>query len=156
MADVRVRFAPSPTGPLHLGSAMAAVANYLFARRARGVFVLRVDDTDAERSHRRFERVIHQDAEWLGLRFDEGPGIGGEHGPYRQSERAERSAAAAAALLAQGRRDHPSRQSERAERYAAAAARLLAEGSAYHCFCDEALLERERRAAEATGRAPRY
>jgi len=70
---VRVRFAPAPTGPLHLGSVMSAVANYVFARHARGAFVLRVDDTDEERSHRRYERSIHQDAEWLGLRFDEGP-----------------------------------------------------------------------------------
>src|SRR3954447_26181073 len=130
MADVRVRFAPSPTGPLHLGSAMAAVANYLFARRARGVFVLRVDDTDAERSQRRFERVIQQDAEWLGLRFDEGPGIGGEHGPYRQSQRQDL--------------------------YRQRARRLLADVIAYHCFCDDATLEEQRRQAEAEGRAPRY
>src|SRR4051794_13646851 len=85
--SVRVRFAPSPTGPLHLGSAIAAVANYLFARRAGGTFVLRVDATARERSHRRYERSIHQDAEWLGMLFDEGPEIGGELGPYRQSER---------------------------------------------------------------------
>src|SRR3954454_16528238 len=99
MADVRVRFAPSPTGPLHLGSAMAAVANYLFARRARGTFVLRVDDTDQARSQRRFERGIQQDAELLGLRFDEGPGIAGDHGPYRQSERRDRYDEAVAQLL---------------------------------------------------------
>src|ERR671939_755127 len=102
MAEVRVRFAPSPTGPLPLGWGMAAVANYLFARRARGTFVLRVDDTDAERSHRRFERVIQQDAEWLGLRFDEGPGIGGEHGPYPQAPRHELYPPPAQRLLAGG------------------------------------------------------
>ncbi|MEO9173909.1 MAG: glutamate--tRNA ligase family protein, partial [Gaiellales bacterium] len=66
--SVRVRFAPSPTGPLHLGSAMTAVANYLFSSRAGGAFVLRVDDTEAARSERRYERSVHQDAEWLGLR----------------------------------------------------------------------------------------
>ena len=87
MAGVRVRFAPSPTGALHLGSALTAVANFLFARRAGGEFVLRVDDTDPERSNRRYERTIRQDAEWLGLRFDEGPDEGGPYGPYRQSER---------------------------------------------------------------------
>ena len=87
MAGVRVRFAPSPTGALHLGTALTGVANFLFARRAGGEFVLRVDDTDPERSNRRYERTIRQDAEWLGLRFDEGPDEGGPFGPYRQSER---------------------------------------------------------------------
>jgi glutamyl-tRNA synthetase len=87
MAGVRVRFAPSPTGALHLGTALTGVANFLFARRAGGEFVLRVDDTDPERSNRRYERTIRQDAEWLGLRFDEGPDEGGPYGPYRQSER---------------------------------------------------------------------
>lgn len=87
MAGVRVRFAPSPTGALHLGSALTAVANFLFTRRAGGEFVLRVDDTDPERSNRRYERTIRHDAEWLGLRFDEGPDEGGPYGPYRQSER---------------------------------------------------------------------
>jgi glutamyl-tRNA synthetase len=87
VTGVRVRFAPSPTGALHLGSALTGVANFLFARRAGGEFVLRVDDTDPERSNRRYERTIRQDAEWLGLRFDEGPDEGGPYGPYRQSER---------------------------------------------------------------------
>lgn len=109
MARVRVRFAPSPTGALHLGSALSGVANFLFARHAGGEFVLRVDDTDAERSNRRYERTIRQDAEWLGLRFDEGPDEGGPYGPYRQSERfplyhehAERLVAAGAAEVADG------------------------------------------------------
>ncbi len=87
MPGVRVRFAPSPTGALHLGSALTGVANFLFARHAGGSVVLRIDDTDAARSDRRFERGIRQDAEWLGLRFDEGPEEGGPYGPYRQSER---------------------------------------------------------------------
>ncbi len=128
--SVRVRFAPSPTGPLHLGSAMTAVANYLFAHRAGGAFVLRVDDTDAARSERRYERSVHQDAEWLGLRFDEGPGIGGSYGPYRQSERGER--------------------------YARAADELLERGAAYRCFCSEREIEEARAAAEAAGRPFRY
>ena len=109
---------------------MTAVANYLFAHRAGGVFVLRVDDTDAARSERRFERSVSQDAEWLGLRFDEGPGIGGSYGPYRQSERG--------AL------------------YAQAGAELLASRGAYRCFCSEAELEVARAAAEAEGRSFRY
>ena len=109
---------------------MTAVANYLFAHRAGGAFVLRVDDTDAARSERRFERSVSQDAEWLGLRFDEGPGIGGGYGPYRQSERGEL--------------------------YAEAAAQLLASGGAYRCFCSEAELDSARVAAEAQGRAFRY
>ena len=109
---------------------MTAVANYLFAHRAGGAFVLRVDDTDAVRSERRFERSVSQDAEWLGLRFDEGPGIGGAFGPYRQSERG--------AL------------------YASAAEELLARGGAYRCFCSEVELEHARAAAEAAGRSFRY
>ena len=104
VAGVRVRFAPSPTGALHLGSALTAVANFLFARRAGGEFVLRVDDTDPERSNRRYERTIRQDAEWLGLRFDEGPDKGGPFGPYRQSERhADLPRARRAAWCATGR-----------------------------------------------------
>jgi glutamyl/glutaminyl-tRNA synthetase len=99
---VRVRFAPSPTGALHLGSALTAVANFLFARRAGGEFVLRVDDTDPERSNRRYERTIRHDAEWLGLRFDEGPDEGGPYGPYRQSERMPLYRQHADRLVAQG------------------------------------------------------
>ncbi len=102
MAAVRVRFAPSPTGALHLGSALSAVANFLFARRAGGSVVLRIDDTDAQRSRRHHERVIRQDAEWLGLRFDEGPTEGGPFGPYRQSERQPLYREHAERLLAHG------------------------------------------------------
>jgi glutamyl-tRNA synthetase len=109
---------------------MTAVANYLFAHRAGGVFVLRVDDTDAARSERRYERSVSQDAEWLGLRFDEGPGIGGSYGPYRQSERGEL--------------------------YAQAGSELLAAGGAYRCFCSEAEIEIARAAAEEEGRPFRY
>ena len=109
---------------------MTAVANYLFAHRAGGAFILRVDDTDAARNERRYERSVSQDAEWLGLRFDEGPGIGGSYGPYRQSERG--------AL------------------YASAAEQLLAGGGAYRCFCSEAELDQARAEADAAGRPFRY
>jgi nondiscriminating glutamyl-tRNA synthetase len=102
VAAVRVRFAPSPTGALHLGSALTGVANFLFARHAGGSIVLRIDDTDATRSDRRFERGIRQDAEWLGLRFDEGPEEGGPYGPYRQSERMPLYREHADRLLASG------------------------------------------------------
>jgi glutamyl/glutaminyl-tRNA synthetase len=106
VTGVRVRFAPSPTGALHLGSALTAVANFLFARRAGGDFVLRVDDTDPERSNRRYERTIRQDAEWLGLRFDEGPDEGGPYGPYRQSERMPLYREHAERLVADGHARH--------------------------------------------------
>jgi glutamyl-tRNA synthetase len=127
---VRVRFAPSPTGTLHIGSARTALFNYLFARHCGGAFVLRVDDTDAGRSEDRHEEAILEDLRWLGLDWDEGPGEGGDYGPYRQSERLEG--------------------------YRAAARDLLAAGHAYRCFCPEERLEELRAAALAEGRTPRY
>jgi nondiscriminating glutamyl-tRNA synthetase len=127
---VRVRFAPSPTGTLHIGSARTALYNYLFARHAGGAFVLRVDDTDVARSDSALETSIMADLRWLGLAWDEGPDVGGPAGPYRQSERLER--------------------------HRAAAAELLASGQAYHCFCPEERLEQLRREALAAGRTPRY
>jgi len=127
---VRVRFAPSPTGTLHIGSARTALYNFLFARRHGGSFALRVDDTDAARSDAGLEASIMADLRWLGLVWDEGPDVGGPSGPYRQSERLERHRAAADGLLASGR--------------------------AYHCFCPEERLERLRREALAAGRTPRY
>ena len=86
---VRVRFAPSPTGHLHLGNARTALFNWLFARHEGGTFVLRIEDTDTARSTDESERMIFDDLKWLGLDWDEGPGAGGEFGPYRQSERAQ-------------------------------------------------------------------
>src|SRR5210317_1342013 len=86
---VRVRFAPSPTGSLHVGGARTALFNYLFARRHGGEFVLRVEDTDTARSTRASEESMMEDLRWLGLDWDEGPDIGGPCGPYRQSERGE-------------------------------------------------------------------
>ncbi len=127
---VRVRFAPSPTGHLHVGGARTAIFNWLFARHHGGDFILRVEDTDAARSTRESERMVLEDLRWLGLDWDEGPDCGGPHAPYRQSERLDR--------------------------YRQVADRLIAEGQAYPCFCDEAILERKRREAEAAGRSPHY
>ena len=127
---MRVRFAPSPTGTLHIGSARTALYNFLFARHTGGAFVLRIDDTDAARSDAALERSIMADLRWLGLEWDEGPDTGGPFGPYRQSERLER--------------------------HRAAADELLAAGLAYRCFCPEERLEELRREALAAGRTPRY
>jgi nondiscriminating glutamyl-tRNA synthetase len=127
---VRVRFAPSPTGTLHIGSARTALFNWLFARHNGGSFVLRVDDTDVMRSEDRHEAAIFADLRWLELDWDEGPDTGGSCAPYRQSERLEG--------------------------YRAAAAELLAGGHAYYCFCPEERLAEARAAALAEGRPPRY
>ena len=127
---MRVRFAPSPTGTLHIGSARTALYNFLFARHTGGAFVLRIDDTDAARSDAALEASIMGDLRWLGLAWDEGPDVGGPSGPYRQSERLER--------------------------HRAAADRLLEAGLAYRCFCPEERLEELRREALAQGRTPRY
>ena len=88
MSQVRVRFAPSPTGFFHIGSARTALFNWLYARHTGGVFILRIEDTDKERNSEEFLRVIYDSLTWLGLNWDEGPGVGGSFGPYRQSERA--------------------------------------------------------------------
>ncbi|HIA36105.1 MAG TPA: glutamate--tRNA ligase, partial [Flavobacteriales bacterium] len=85
--NVRVRFAPSPTGPLHMGGVRTALYNYLFAKKAKGSFILRIEDTDQKRFIKGAEEYIIQSLEWCGLQIDEGPTIGGEYGPYRQSER---------------------------------------------------------------------
>ena len=127
---VRVRFAPSPTGWLHVGGARTAYFNWLFARKHHGVFVLRIEDTDADRSSDESERGVLDDLRWLGLQWDEGPDVGGPFAPYRQSERL--------AIY----REH--------------ADRLLAEGRAYRCFCTDAELEVRRAAALAAGRPPQY
>lgn len=88
MSPVRVRFAPSPTGFFHIGSARTALFNWLYARHTGGTFVLRIEDTDKERNSDAFLQVIYDSLRWLGLNWDEGPLVGGNHGPYRQSERA--------------------------------------------------------------------
>jgi glutamyl-tRNA synthetase len=99
----RVRFAPSPTGYLHVGGARTALFNWLFARRMGGVFVLRIEDTDVERSSTDMVTGILDGLSWLGLDWDEGPGVGGPHAPYFQSERLDLYRAAAADLVAAGR-----------------------------------------------------
>ena len=96
---MRVRFAPSPTGQLHVGNARTALFNWLLARGKDGTFILRIEDTDAERSTRESEHSILEDLRWLGLDWDEGPDVGGLHGPYRQSERLHLYASYANELL---------------------------------------------------------
>src|SRR5262244_817099 len=106
--SIRVRFAPSPTGLLHVGNARTALFNWLFARRMGGKFVLRIEDTDVERSKASFEKQLIQDLVWLGLDWDEGPnendsGERGDFGPYRQSKRLDIYATHTAELLAEGK-----------------------------------------------------
>ena len=122
-SPVRVRFAPSPTGKLHIGGARTAIYNWAFARANGGTFILRIDDTDPTRSTEENTQVILRAMRWLGLDWDEGPDVGGPCGPYRQTERAEL--------------------------YRAAAERLVAEGRAYPCFCSTERLEADRAAAKA-------
>src|SRR3954465_10000676 len=102
MTAPRVRFAPSPTGYLHVGGARTALFNWLFARRTGGVFVLRIEDTDLERSSEEMVGGILDGLRWLGLEWDEGPGIGGEFGPYFQSERLHPPRAMAQRVVAGG------------------------------------------------------
>ncbi|HNW31709.1 MAG TPA: glutamate--tRNA ligase family protein, partial [Caldisericia bacterium] len=84
---IRVRIAPSPTGKLHIGNARTGLFNYLFARHYGGTFILRIDDTDTERSTPEAEKAIFDGLKWLGITWDEGPDIGGNYGPYKQTER---------------------------------------------------------------------
>ena len=128
--SVRVRFAPSPTGHLHVGGARTALFNYLFARAKGGVFVLRIEDTDVARSTDESLAGILQSLRWLGLGWDEGPGAGGDHGPYLQSERAAYYRRHADALLEAGR--------------------------AYPCFCTPEELEARRQRQLERGEPPRY
>jgi len=127
---VKTRFAPSPTGRLHLGNVRTALFNWLLARRHGGVFLLRLEDTDALRGHEKFAAALRDDLRWLGLEWDEGPGAGGAHGPYAQSERADT--------------------------YKEYFARLERERLAYPCFCSEHELAIERKTAIAAHRPPRY
>lgn len=128
--SVRVRFAPSPTGPLHIGGARTALFNWLFTKQHNGIFILRIEDTDAERSKQEYEKDILEGIKWLGLDWDEGPDIGGEYGPYRQSERLDIY-----------------------EKYLI---QLLQEHKAYWCFCSKEQLESDRQAMLAQGMAPKY
>src|SRR5436305_4539477 len=100
---VRVRFAPSPTGLVHIGNIRAALYDWLFARRHGGAFVLRIEDTDQERYTPEAEAYLYETLRWLGLDWDEGPEVGGPHAPYRQSERLPLYQQAAEDLIAAGR-----------------------------------------------------
>jgi glutamyl-tRNA synthetase len=123
MADVRVRFAPSPTGYLHIGGVRTALFNWLYARKTGGTFVLRIEDTDQERSTPESKAIILESLRWLGLTWDEGPEVGGSHGPYVQTERL--------GLY----REH--------------AEKLIAAGKAYRCTCTKADLDAQREALKA-------
>ena len=124
------RFAPSPTGLLHLGNIRTALLNYLLARQADGIFLLRLEDTDAMRGHEKFARALEEDMRWLGLDWNEGPDVGGPHGPYAQSERGPI--------------------------YKDYFSALESKGLAYPCFCSEHELAITRKTAIAAGRPPRY
>ena len=130
MEKVRVRFAPSPTGFLHVGNARTALFNWLFARQKEGVFVLRIEDTDIERSAEKYEKRLIEDLRWLGLDWDEGPDVGGKLGPYKQSLRIET--------------------------YKKYTQKLLETGKAYYCFCSPEELENERKEALESGEMPIY
>src|SRR5689334_21235418 len=127
---MRVRFAPSPAGHLHVGNASSALFNRLLARRGDDTFILRVEDTDLDRSTRASEQAIKDDLNWMGLTWDEGVDKGGPFGPYRQSGRLEIYA------------DH--------------ARRLIAGRRAYYCFCSAEKLEAERQAMLKEGLPPKY
>ncbi|HZA82780.1 MAG TPA: glutamate--tRNA ligase family protein, partial [Actinomycetes bacterium] len=127
---VRTRFAPSPTGFLHVGTARTALYSYLFARRHGGQFVVRMEDTDTERNVAESAQAIVDGLRWLGLDWDEGYLKGGPHEPYVQTKRLDR--------------------------YHAATNALVAQGDAYLCWCTPEELEQRRRAAEARGLPPGY
>ncbi|MFL5727136.1 MAG: glutamate--tRNA ligase [Chloroflexota bacterium] len=135
MTTDRVRIAPSPTGPLHIGTARTALFNFLHARHTGGTFVLRLEDTDVARSSIAYEKDILDGLHWLGLRWDEGPEVAGEaaRGPYA-----------------------PYRQMQRAALHSAAARRLLDEDKAYPCYCTPDELDAERKRQEAAKQPPRY
>lgn len=130
ISPIRVRFAPSPTGQLHIGNARTALFNWLFARNQGGTMVLRIEDTDLERSQARFEDQLIDDLKWLGIDWEEGPDRGGPYSPYRQSDRLPI--------------------------YLDYAEKLVGAGKAYRCFCSEADLQGERERAKAEHRQPLY
>jgi glutamyl-tRNA synthetase len=127
---VRCRLAPAPTGYLHVGNARTALYNWLFARHHGGAFVLRIEDTDRRRSTEEAIGIVVDSLTWLGLDWDEGPGVGGPYGPYRQTERLHL--------------------------YRETAERFLAQGTAYRCYCTPEELEERRRAALRRGETPGY
>jgi len=127
---VRVRFAPSPTGYLHIGGARTALYNWLFAKANKGVFILRIEDTDRTRSTEEAVKAILDGLEWLGIDWNEGPDVGGDFGPYFQTERLKT--------------------------YTEWADKLLKEGKAYYCFCTPEELAEQRRIAAERKEAPKY
>jgi nondiscriminating glutamyl-tRNA synthetase len=129
-SPVITRFAPSPTGALHLGNARTALFSHLWARKTGGKFILRIEDTDLERSQDRFRDLLMTDMRWLGLDWDEGPDVGGPTGPYRQAERGDF--------------------------YRDLYAQLAAEGRAYPCYCTAEDLELSRKLQRMSGKPPRY
>ena len=128
--EIRTRYAPSPTGPFHIGGARTALFNYLFARKNGGKFVLRIEDTDKERSKMEFETQLKDNLKWLNMDWDEGPEIGGPHVPYRQSERNEI--------------------------YKKYLQKLIDDGHAYHCFCSKEEVEAQKEYLMSIGEAPIY
>lgn len=130
MEKVRVRFAPSPTGPLHIGGARSALFNYLYAKQNGGDFVVRIEDTDRERSSAESEENIKDSLHWLGIDWNEGIDIGGPNAPYRQTERLNT--------------------------YEEAVNRLLETGYAYYCYCTEEEIEAEKEACRKAGKMPLY
>src|SRR4051812_28522695 len=127
---IRVRFAPSPTGYLHLGNIRTALFNFLFAKRHGGKFILRVEDTDAERSRPEYRDALIEDMSWMGIRWDEGPGVEGDFGPYEQSQRLS---------IYQSHVD-----------------KLIKEGKAYYCYVTEEETEELKRLARLERRPPRF
>lgn len=130
MASIRTRYAPSPTGYLHVGGAWTAFFNWLYTRHHHGAFVLRIEDTDRSRSTQAFEAAILEDFRWLGITWEEGPDVGGPVGPYRQTERGDL--------------------------YTRYARELVERGAAYPCYCTPEELEAERKQAELERRSYRY
>lgn len=130
MTKFRVRFAPSPTGPLHIGGARSALFNYLLAKQKGGDFVMRIEDTDLERSSRQSEENIKASLKWLGIDWNEGIDVGGDFGPYRQTERLDI--------------------------YKEAMDKLVEQGDAYYCYCSAEEVAEQKAAAQAEGKMPNY
>ena len=128
--NIRVRFAPSPTGLMHLGNIRAALMNAFFAKKKHGTLILRIEDTDQKRNTKESMQAIVQDLNWLGIAFDEGPHVGGSYGPYIQSERV--------AIYEQALQE------------------LIIHQKVYRCFCSHEELERKRELQAKQGKPPRY
>ncbi|OGZ77403.1 MAG: glutamate--tRNA ligase [Candidatus Staskawiczbacteria bacterium RIFCSPLOWO2_12_FULL_37_15] len=128
--EIRVRIAPSPTGSAHIGTARTALFNYLFAKKNKGKFVLRIEDTDKERSEQKWTDEILTELRWLGIKWDEGPDIGGKFSPYKQTQRMDI--------------------------YKKYLEKLLSEKKSYYCFCSEEELESKRQDQLTRGVAPKY